>query len=46
MIALILLKVLPGVPGSFTRTERIAFAAWGALGLLFWQARNRAEPAD
>ena len=40
-LAIVLMKVLPGVPGSFTRAEWIAFAAWSALGLLFWLARRR-----
>jgi hypothetical protein len=29
------------VPGSFTRAEWMAFAAWSAFGLLFWLARPR-----
>ena len=35
-VAIVLMKVVPGVPGSFTRAEWIAFAAWSALraGLL------------
>ena len=40
-LAIVLMKVVPGVPGSFTRAEWIAFAAWSALGLLFWLARRR-----
>ena len=32
------MKVVPGVPGSFTRAEWVAFAAWSALGLVFWLA--------
>ena len=31
--AIVLMKVVPGVPGSFTRAEWIAFAAWSAFGL-------------
>jgi basic amino acid/polyamine antiporter, APA family len=42
-VAIILMKVVPGVPGSFTRAEWIAFIAWSALGLLFWLARSRGE---
>jgi APA family basic amino acid/polyamine antiporter len=38
-IAIILMKVVPGVPGSFTRAEWLAFAAWSALGLVFWKLR-------
>jgi len=37
--AIILMKVVPGVPGSFTSAEWVAFAAWSALGLVFWLAR-------
>jgi amino acid transporter len=40
-LAIVLMKVVPGVPGSFTRAEWIAFAAWSAFGLLFWLARRR-----
>ena len=40
--AIILMKVVPGVPGSFTRAEWIAFVAWSALGL---RVLARAPPA-
>jgi amino acid transporter len=40
-VAIVLMKVVPGVPGSFTRAEWMAFAAWSAFGLLFWLARRR-----
>jgi APA family basic amino acid/polyamine antiporter len=40
-LAIVLMKAVPGVPGSFTRAEWIAFAAWSAFGLLFWLARRR-----
>jgi basic amino acid/polyamine antiporter, APA family len=40
-VAIVLMKIVPGVPGSFTRAEWIAFAAWSAFGLLFWLARPR-----
>jgi len=40
-LAIVLMKFVPGVPGSFTRAEWIAFAAWSAFGLLFWLARRR-----
>ena len=34
-VAIILMKVVPSVPGSFTRAEWIAFVAWSARrGLL------------
>jgi len=39
-IGLILMKVVPGVPGSFTRAEWLAFVVWTMLGLLFWKARR------
>jgi hypothetical protein len=41
-VAIILMKVVPGVPGSFTGAEWIAFVAWSALGLVFWLARRTA----
>jgi hypothetical protein len=44
--AIILMKVVPGVPGSFTRAEWIAFVAWSAVGLLFWLARRRPANAQ
>jgi APA family basic amino acid/polyamine antiporter len=42
-IAIVLMKVVPGVPGSFTRAEWIAFAAWSATGVAFWVARGRTK---
>jgi len=42
-VAIILMKIVPGVPGSFTRAEWIAFAAWSACGLAFWSLRPRAN---
>lgn len=41
-VAIVVMKVLPGVPGSFTRAEWIAFGAWSAAGILLWLARRRA----
>jgi APA family basic amino acid/polyamine antiporter len=38
-IAIILMKVLPGVPGSFTRTEWLSFAGWSLIGFVFWLLR-------
>jgi APA family basic amino acid/polyamine antiporter len=38
-IAIILMKVIPGIPGSFTRTEWLSFAAWSLIGLVFWMLR-------
>jgi APA family basic amino acid/polyamine antiporter len=40
--AIILMKIVPGVPGSFTRAEWIAFAAWCGVGLGFWLTRPAA----
>ena len=40
-IAIVLMKVAPSVPGSFTRAEWIAFAAWSVFGLVFWVLRPR-----
>jgi amino acid transporter len=37
---LVLMKAVPHVPGSFTAVEWLAFAAWSALGLLFWALRG------
>ena len=44
--AIIAMKVIPAVPGSFTRAEWIAFALWSGLGLLFWLARKKFPLAD
>jgi len=38
-LAIVLMKVIPGIPGSFTAPEWIAFAAWCALGAVFWMRR-------
>jgi amino acid transporter len=38
---IILMKIVPGVPGSFTGAEWIAFAGWTALGLTFWRLKPR-----
>ncbi len=40
-MAIVAMKVLPAVPGSFTRAEWVAFALWSGLGLSFWLARVR-----
>lgn len=39
--AIVLMKVIPAVPGSFTEAEWIAFGVWSALGLTFWLLRKR-----
>ncbi|HEY7368575.1 MAG TPA: APC family permease [Thermoanaerobaculia bacterium] len=43
--AVIAMKALPWVAGSFSRAEWGAFAAWSALGLAFWLSRP-ARPAS
>jgi APA family basic amino acid/polyamine antiporter len=40
-VAIILMKAIPAVPGSFTRPEWTAFAAWSAVGVVFWLLRPR-----
>jgi amino acid transporter len=40
-VAIVLMKIVPGVPGSFSRPEWIAFVGWSAFGLVFWLARRR-----
>ncbi|GLH74737.1 amino acid permease [Geothrix limicola] len=42
-LALIAMKALPGIPGSFTRTEWTAFGAWVALGALLWTGWRKAR---
>ncbi|HEY2796837.1 MAG TPA: APC family permease [Thermoanaerobaculia bacterium] len=44
--AIVVMKVLPIVPGSFSRSEWIAFAFWCGLGVLFWNTRPRAASAE
>ena len=38
-VAIILMKIVPAVPGSFTRAEWLAFAAWTTLGIVVWMLR-------
>ena len=38
--AIILMKIVPGVPGSFTTAEWISFAGWSAFGVAFWLFRS------
>jgi APA family basic amino acid/polyamine antiporter len=40
-VAIILMKVIPGVPGSFSRTEWLSFIAWSLIGGVFWLLRPR-----
>lgn len=42
--AIVVMKVVPAVPGSFTRAEWIAFGGWSALGLVFWWLRGGPDP--
>ena len=46
--AIVLMKVVPAVPGSFTRAEWIALAVWSSVGALFWVGRRRvsADPTE
>jgi basic amino acid/polyamine antiporter, APA family len=44
-VAIILMKAIPGVPGSFSRAEWLSFAAWSLIGGLFWLLRPRDVPA-
>jgi basic amino acid/polyamine antiporter, APA family len=43
--AIVAMKIVPSVPGSFTRAEWIAFALWTLLGLLFWLGRPSPSPS-
>jgi basic amino acid/polyamine antiporter, APA family len=40
-VAIILMKIVPSVPGSFTAAEWIAFAGWSSIGAAFWLLRPR-----
>jgi amino acid transporter len=44
--AIVLMKVVPTVPGSFTRAEWTAFLAWSAVGVGFWLLRARSTIND
>jgi len=44
--AIVLMKVIPQVPGSFTGAEWTAFAGWSAIGLAFWLLRARPSNAE
>jgi len=41
-LAIIAMKVVPAVPGSFSAAEWTALAGWCALGAVFWATRRRA----
>jgi len=40
-LAVVAMKALPFVAGSFSRTEWIAFLAWSGLGAAFWGLKSR-----
>lgn len=40
---LIVMKVLPSIPGSFRLYEYVALGAWVALGFVLWRRRHRSE---
>jgi len=42
-IMLILIKVVPPIPGSFGRYEYLALGAWAALGLVLWTRRKEKD---
>jgi amino acid transporter len=43
-VVIVLMKVIPGVPGSFTVAEWVAFGAWIAAGLgIWWKAQLMAD---
>ncbi len=42
--SIVAMKILPQVPGSFTRAEWVAFGLWSGLGLLFWLSRRGGTP--
>jgi len=39
--AIVVMKVVPAIPGSFSGTEWIAFVAWAAIGLVVWFVSRR-----
>jgi len=40
-LAIIAMKVIPGIPGSFTSSEWIAFGVWCGLGaMLFFSSKS------
>jgi amino acid transporter len=42
--AIVAMKIVPSLPGSFTRAEWIAFALWSLLGAVFWLGRPAPSP--
>jgi amino acid transporter len=43
-VAIVLIKIVPGVPGSFGLAEWVALGAWCVLGLLLRSSRSPARP--
>ena len=43
-LAIVAMKVVPGIPGSFSAPEWVAFGLWSALGLLLWITSRRDDP--
>jgi basic amino acid/polyamine antiporter, APA family len=43
-LAIVAMKVVPSVPGSFTRAEWISFGLWSLLGTVFWLGRPTPSP--
>jgi hypothetical protein len=41
---MVVVKIVPLVPGHFTPSEWVAMAIWGALGYLLWMRRQEAAP--
>jgi APA family basic amino acid/polyamine antiporter len=39
-LSIVMMKVVPVIPGSFTAVEWFAFLAWCGLGFAFWMARR------
>ncbi len=44
-LAIVLLKLVPGVPGSFSGPEWVAFGAWCALGAALWLGHGSVWPS-
>ena len=42
-LALVLMKVLPFIPGHFTRDEGIALGVWALLGAMTWLSRKPSQ---
>lgn len=44
-LAIVLMKVIPAVPGSFSGAEWIVLSGWCTAGVVAWRARRRAPSA-